>query len=111
MAELTVQKLSHNGIAPNLAAPAAGGDSFPWSPGAFVHVKNADTVAHTVTVASAYGSDAPLGLQPKDLSISVPAGAERKIGPFDRKAFANADNLINLSYDAVTGLTLGAFSV
>lgn len=110
MATLTVQSVTPSGKTPSYASAAAGGDKFPWSEHAFIHVKNGDASSHTVTVASQY-STLPPGQQSKDLTVSVPAGGEKIIGPFYKAAFQDSDGNVNLSYDAVTSVTVGAFEL
>lgn len=109
MATLTVQQLVEAGITPSFANAAAGGDTFPWALSAFVHVKNGDTVSHTVTVTS--HAKPSFGEQKKDLSVSVGAGAEKLIGPLHGPAYRNTDGDIELSYDAVTSVTVAALKV
>lgn len=104
MAQLTVQVSSLSGTAPAFVAAAAGGDSFVNNGGTVLHVKNAGAGAITATIDSAspcsYGFD-------HDISVSIPAGAERIIGPFNQTRFSTT---VNVTYSGVTSVTVGAFS-
>lgn len=110
MATLSVQTIDRSGLSPSYASAAAGGDQFAWGERRFIHVKNGDTAEHTVTVASQY-SDAPQGLDSADLAVAVPAGEERIVGPFSERAFADSDGNVQLSYDAVTSVTVAVLEV
>lgn len=104
MAIQTAQQITNTGTQPTYNAAAAGGDKFAYTANAFIHVKNGDTAAHTVSVVSQY---APVpGIAPADIAVSIPAGEERMIGPFNRQFFENADGDVELTYDAVTSVTL-----
>lgn len=110
MATLTVQSVTSSGVSPSYASAASGGDKFPWSEHAFVHVKNGDASSHTVTIPSQY-STLPPGQQSKDLTVSVPAGGEKIIGPFYGPAFKDSNGDVILNYSAVTSVTVGVFKL
>lgn len=110
MATLTVQDLVEDGIDPTYAAADAAGDEFAWEKGVFLHVKNGDASSHTVTVASQWSNLRP-GLATDDLAVAVPAGEERLIGPLYRPAYRDSDGNVQVSYDAVTSVTVGVFAV
>lgn len=104
MAVLTTTVVTPAGVAPNLVAAAAGGDRCEVGDTVFLHAKNASGAAITVTIDSVtpsnYGVD-------NDLAVSVPAGAERFIGPLKASRFAsNADGLAAITYSGVTSLTV-----
>ncbi|MFE2106639.1 hypothetical protein ACFXAF_12340 [Kitasatospora sp. NPDC059463] len=91
----------------NLVAASAGGDTAPTGPGRFLVVKNADASSHTVTVSTPGTVN---GLAVADATVTVPAGKTSQIplagvfaGPTARRA--------NITYDAVTSLTVGAFEL
>lgn len=107
MAILTVQEIVRTGLNPTYSAAEAGGDKVPNADNmAFVHVKNGDASAHTVTATST--ATASPGLAPSDLVVSVPASEERMIGPFPTSSFNNPQNQVDLTYDAVTNVTIAA---
>jgi hypothetical protein len=110
MTQLTVQDMSASGLSPSYTAADSGGDSFVWGRYAFVHVKNDDSGEHTVTITEQHDS-APAGYQEVDLSVAVPAGEERMIGPLDREAYQDPDGLVQMSYDAETSVTVAAIEL
>lgn len=104
MAQLTVQKATLSGLAPTFAAADAAGDTFANDGRTHLHVKNGSAAAVTVTVdsvtACSYGFD-------HNAEVSVPAGGERIIGPFDQNRFGTT---AAVSYSAVTSVTVAAVS-
>lgn len=108
MANLALQKVTPTGVAVVLQAAAAGGDTFPWTRGAYLEVNNASGAAITVTIDSRKLCDQGFD---HNFAISVPAGQSRRIGPFDGDRFADSQGLVNVSYSAVTSLTVGAVEV
>lgn len=110
MATLSVQQMSPDGITPSYTSADGAGDEFEWGRYAFIHVKNGDTSDHTVTVAEQHDS-APAGYQEADLSVTVPNGGEQMIGPLDREAYQDDNGLVQVSYDAVTSVTVAAIEL
>jgi len=109
MAALTVQEIEATGITPTYAAADVAGDEFAFSAGAFVHAINDDASSHTVTVASVY--PAQPGIAPDDIAVTIPAGEERMIGPFNALFFRDSDGNVSLTYDAVTSVTVAVLTV
>lgn len=104
MAVLTTVVVQPTGVAPALVAANAGGDRCEVGNTVFLHAKNASGGALTVTVDSVtpsnWGTDV-------DLVVSVPAGAERFIGPLKPERFASiTDGLAAITYSGVTSLTV-----
>lgn len=104
MAQLTVQETSLTGLAPTFTAADAAGDTFENDGQTVLHVKNGSAAAITATVDSVrpcnYGFD-------HDAAVSVPAGGERIIGPFERNRFGTT---ASVAYSAVTSVTVAARS-
>ena len=114
MALLNVQAISKAGLASisgALAAADAAGDSVKSANGLVLIVENTDTSAHTVTVARPFATTRAnnLGeLAVTDITLTVPAsgmGAVTIPSGFD----ANGD--FSWTYDAVTGVNVGVFSL
>ena len=105
MAVLTVQQISLAGLEPAFVAADAEGDEFVNSGRVFLHVKNGDALAATVTIDSQapcnYGFD-------HNVEVSVPAGEERLIGPFKRNRFNNSEGKVQVAYSSVSNLTVAA---
>lgn len=113
MATLTVQDVTESGLEATYSAAEAGGDTFNNSQGGrtFIHVKNGDASSHTVTVTPDQSSKEVAGfgtLTKPEISVAIPAGEERFIGPFPHLAFSSAPDV---QYDAVTSVTIAAIKV
>lgn len=110
MATLTKQTIDRDGLKPSYSAAASGGDQ--WANGGrdMIHVKNGDTASHTVTVASQLSSF-PQGASKSDVAVSVPAGEERFIGPFAKGAFNDSAGNTQITYDAVTSVTIAVMEL
>lgn len=115
MAELLVQSVAKAGIADVLGALAAAdvaGDSVPQSSGLLIVMDNADGSAHTLTVAapSANSNCGNLGiLDVEDITLVVAAG---DIGFTNIPAgYTDANGDLSWTYDAVTSVTIGVFSL
>jgi hypothetical protein len=104
MATLTPQLIVRTGLDPQYTAADVAGDQVANDGRIFLHIKNADASAHTVTVASA--ATAQQGLAAADLVVSIPASGERMIGGFAPRAWNDAQGNINFTYDAVTSVTI-----
>jgi len=104
MANLAIQNVSLTGLAPAFVAASGGGDSLDNNGRTLLHVKNGGGVPITVTVDStqpcSYGFD-------HDAAVSVPAGAERILGPFPQGRFGST---ANITYSAVTTVTVAALN-
>ena len=109
MAILTTQRIPDVGVVPSLAAANAGGDSFANTGGGgeYVHIK---ATSNTVVVTFVAQGQCSQGFS-HNRQVTVTAGTERKIGGFsDVKRWNDANNRVNMTYDVVTGVTIGAFS-
>ncbi len=110
MATLSTQPISRGGIVPAFAAATAGGDKFTPTKDTYLHVKNASAGSITVTVVTpkttSYGSAVA------DDAIAVAAATDRLIGPFPSEHYGNpVGGLADITYSAVTSLTVGAFAL
>lgn len=114
MALLTVQQISKSGIADldsALTAAASGGDSVVASSGIVIVVKNADASPHTLTLTrpAATAECGELGtLAVADITLVV-AAADTGVVTIPQGYAAN--NLFSWTYDAVTSVTVGVFSL
>jgi len=103
MAILTVQQASLSGVNTTYGAAAGGGDQFANTGKAMIHVKNGDVSSKTVTVDSqkvcSQGFD-------HDAAVAIPAGEERMIGPFPKDRFNDANGDVQITYSAVTSVTI-----
>ena len=112
MSTLTIQIIDEDGLTPSYGAVASGGDQVLNINGdVFVHVKNADATGHTVTIAAQTTSLNVSGMgavAKANQAVAIAAGAEAMIGPFPTRAFNDANNYVQLTYDAITSVTIAA---
>lgn len=110
MAELTVQEITIAGAEEaSLVAASSAGDKFDNDGKTFFKLTNGDASSHTATFVGQ--KNLPLDVS-ADQAVTVPAGETWIIGPFPVGIF-NTDgaNEVEVTYDAVTSVTVGAFSV
>lgn len=107
MADLTVQEISRSGLKPTMVACAAGGDAFVNGGKSFLLVNNADVADHDVSIDSQVLCDQGFD---HNITVNVPAGEERLIGPFPAKRFNDVNGKSQISYPGgdVTSLTIAA---
>ena len=114
MANLTVQAITKAGITDilaNLDAADVAGDDVAQSSGLLIVVDNADVGSHTLTVAApvANADCDPYGSLPvADLTLVVAAGT---YGFITIPPGYGASNLFSWTYDDVTSVTVGVFSL
>lgn len=100
------------GLAPTYAAAAADDYVVPEDGDGklLIHVKNGDTAAHSLTIDD-INTVSPIGAAAfnADVTVSVPAGAERMIQLTQLGRFKNADGQIHFDWSLTTGMTVGIF--
>ncbi len=112
MAALTIQQATRAGITPTYAAAAAGGDTFANDGRTFLHVKNGGASPITVTIESQLtAAEIRAGTAEADNAVVVTNAQERIIGPFAKDAWNSDLGLVEISYTAVTTVTIAAISV
>lgn len=105
MANLTPQVIVLTGITPTLVAAEAGGDEFVNSGRDFIHIKNGDASPIDVTINSQVNCNQGVD---HDAVISVPATTgEKFIGPFAKDRFNDPAGKVQITYSAVTSVTIG----
>ena len=105
MATLSIQVCNLAGLEVTFAACEVGGDQFVTTGRTWIHIVNADASPHTVTVA---GIGSCSRGESHDKAVVVPAGEERVIGPFKKDWFQDGTGYVQLTYDAITSLTIAA---
>lgn len=107
MALLTVQTISQTGIVPTKAA-ASVSDTFVNNGKTFYSISNGSAGTVTVTVDSLttcnFGHD-------HNLTMTVAAGAEKFLGPFEPSRFNSAAGLVTVTLDSATTVTVAAISL
>lgn len=106
MATLTAQVPTQAGITPTYAAASAGGDQVACDDRLYLHVKNTNAATRDVTIATPGNVD---GLAIADNVITVAATTgDRIIGPLKASLYADANGFAQITYSAVTNLTVAA---
>lgn len=105
--DLTIQKSTTNGLETTFAPASVAGDSFTNDGKTILRVKNGDVADKTITI------DSPIACNhgfTHDVAVVVTAGEERDIGPFLRNRFNDENGKVNVTYSAVTSVTIAAIS-
>lgn len=91
-------------------AATVSGDAFAHNGSVLLFVKNGDSGSHTATIASvaAKGRTVNTG---DDIVRSVAAGKIAVIGPFSAEKFRDSNGLVQVTYDAVTSVTVKLVAV
>lgn len=86
-----------------LAAAAGGGDAFATTGQEFFIIKNGDGSDHTVTFAIQQKVD---GVTPTAAAHTITAGHTKVFGPFPYGIYADGNGLVQVTYSAVTTVTV-----
>jgi hypothetical protein len=108
MAELTVQQATSEGIIPTFTAASAEGDVFTNNGKTYIHVKNDGASSIDVTIEAQRLCN--FGELHNEV-VSVGAGSEKIIGPFNPLQFNDATGKVNISYSDVTNVTVAVISI
>ena len=87
-------------------AAQVGGDKFLAQSGR-LHVRNGDSGSIMVTVNSQRNCDQGFD---HDLTYTIPGTSDKIIGPFDTNRFADGTGYINITYSAVTSVTVAVIA-
>lgn len=108
MAQLAYQQAKTTGQAVTMQAASGGGDTIPVAENGALLVRNGDASSKTVTVVvpgSQYGQARA------DIPVVVAAGATALIGPFPFDLADPITRVINVTYSAVTSVTVAAITI
>ena len=111
MATLTAQQISQAGLKPTYVTPASGGDKLANTAKQFFHVENGSGAAITATVVPVVTTviDPLLGtLKKENAVLSLAAGEEGFLGPFEVDAFNDVDGNITITCSATASVKLAA---
>lgn len=109
MATLTVSAVTPSGVAEAaLVAAAAGGDQFSNNGKTFLKVTNGGGAPITVTIVAQRACDQGTI---HSIANSVANATTELMGPFDTGRYNDASGFVQITYSAVTTVTVGAFSV
>lgn len=109
MAALTTQLVALPSLLPTFAAAAGGGDTAEPGSNNFLVVKNGDSTSKTVTLAVP-GSD-DFGNALPDLAVTVANGTERYIPLRHARLINPSTGRVDISYSAVTSVTVAVIRV
>jgi len=99
----TVQNIVSTGLAPTYGA-AHDEMSAPNDGNVFLHVKNVNAAARTLTVVT---PGTVYGLAIADLTVTIPGTTgDKMIGPFPPSVFNQADGSIYFNIDVITDGTI-----
>lgn len=110
MATLTVQEISRTGITPTYTGADVAGDEF-LNDGrlTFVQFKNTNDATRTVTFVTQQTVD---GLAVADRAVTIPAtSGDKMVGPFPILVYNDTDQLVQMTYNAVTNLSVAVFKL
>jgi hypothetical protein len=109
MATIAVTQITTAGVAPpTFVAAAGGGDQFANNGKTLFEVKNASGSPITVTFVRQKTCDQGT-LHTTTVSVPATTG-DRICGPFDASLFNDANGFVQVTYSAVTSLTVAAYS-
>ena len=111
MAKLTAQQISQAGLKPTYVTPSAGGDTLANTAEQFFHVENNGGVAITATVVPVVTTviDPLLGKLVKENAVlTLAAGEEGFLGPFEVDAFNDANGDVTITCSATASVKLAA---
>ena len=111
MAVLTAQQITQAGIEPTTVTPAASGDTLKNTAIQFFHVQNASASTITATVVPVVTTvvDPLLGtLKKENAVLSLAAGKEGFLGPFEVDAFNDVNGNIKITCSAQASVKLSA---
>tara|TARA_R110002051_G_scaffold321795_2_gene410438 strand:- start:19825 stop:20169 length:345 start_codon:yes stop_codon:yes gene_type:complete len=111
MATLTAQQITQAGLEPTTVTPTGGGDKLANTAVQFFHVQNTSGGAITATVVPVVTTviDPLLGtLKKENAVLSLAAGEEGFLGPFEVDAFNDADGNITITCSATASIKLAA---
>lgn len=105
MAALVIQPTVPAGLIPALVAASVGGDTMPAGDHNYLDVKNASGGSINVTIAG--NVPCSQGFNHATV-VAVAAGAETRIGPLPASRYGDSTGTVNITYSAVTTVTVGA---
>lgn len=111
--DLTAQEVVTTGLSASYVAATVDGHMFVCNQRRILHVKNGGAGALTVTVQTDLTRDGNLALP--DRTVSIPAGEDRFIGPFDASTYqqrSGADaGKVYVDYSVQTSVTVALLEV
>jgi len=110
LAETSLAEAGTNDLESLLAAAAGGGDQFKYADNRALVVKNSDASSKTITITAQSTSTrkSGYGTVTKASKALVVAAGKIAVFPFlELTAFKDANNFVQVTYSAVTSVTVG----
>lgn len=96
-------------VALGAVAAESGGDQFLNDGRVFVYAKNTNASSRTVTIVT---SGSLLGgLSIGDVAFALAQDEEKVVGPFPPRYFNDSGGYVQITYSAVTGVTVAAIKL
>tara|TARA_R100000951_G_scaffold56415_1_gene47398 strand:+ start:4196 stop:4540 length:345 start_codon:yes stop_codon:yes gene_type:complete len=114
MAILTAQEITQAGLKPVYSAATVAGDILVNTGIQYFHVKNGSGVSVTSSVVPVITTvvDPLLGdLIKETASLTLAAGEEGFLGPFETSAFNDASGQLTINYTAAASVTVAALYI
>lgn len=109
MADLVPVNSSQTGVAITPVSATAGGDKCPNAKRVILMLINGGASPCNMTV---HGQAAACGLpSAHDKVTTVAAGSTKYAGPFNRAMYNDADDELEITYDQVSSVTIGAIEI
>lgn len=108
MALLSAAAVTVDGTTQTLAAASGGGDTAVTGDGRFLVVKNGDASSKTVTLVVPGNLETGVAYPDKDYVVAAGATVLIPLLPIYRN---HATGVANITYSAVTSVTVGVFSI
>ncbi|MGW7359471.1 hypothetical protein ACWGI0_23265 [Streptomyces sp. NPDC054802] len=108
MATLTTQTITAGGLSPTYDAAGLSGDQLRPGKSTFLHVKNGDVAAMTVTLATPGTVD---GLAIADRAVTVDPGDDQMIPVGALYGDPSDSGLASVTYSATTSVTVAALRI
>lgn len=109
MALLSYQRAKITGEVVDMVPASGGGDQIPVNPSGALLVRNGDATSKTVTIV--VPGNTKHGQAEPDVAVVVAAGASTLIGPFDADLRDPNDGFVDITYSAVTSVTVAAVQI
>ena len=109
MADLTYKRVVLSGLDPAPVAADVAGDNIPPSGRGFLQVHNGGAASIDVTITTP--GKTQFGLDEPDVVVTVPAGADRLIGPLSPALYNPGTKGVEVNYSDVTSVPVSALFV
>lgn len=104
---LVATQITRAGITDTLAAANVDGNYFINTGANWLEISNGSGGSINVIIGAYVDSTSIVAFK----TIAVGAGARKKIGPFPSSPYSDASGYVQLTYSAVTSVTVGVFTL